>query len=59
MCEWRVTALFDGYLEMKTDYEGKDFDEVEKRVGHLAMMQVTDRIIVYKNGEQYRRLDLR
>lgn len=58
-CEWKVTALFDGSLEVKTGYEGRDFEEVEKQVGHLAMIDVTDRIIVYKNGEQYRRLDLR
>jgi hypothetical protein len=58
-CEWKVTVLFDGCLEAKTDHEGRDFEEVEKRVGHLALIQVTDRIIVYKNGEQYRRIDLR
>jgi len=44
---------------MKIGYEGRDFEEVEKLVGHLALIQVTDRIIVYKNGEQWRRIDLR
>jgi len=44
---------------MKVGYEGCDFEEVEKQVGHLALIQVTDRILVYKNGEQYRRIDLR
>ena len=58
-CEWKVTVLFDGSHEMKVGYEGRDFEEVEKQVGHLALIQVTDRIIVYKNGEQYRRIDLR
>jgi len=52
-------VLFDGSHVMKTGYEGRDFGEVERQVGHLALIQVTDRIIVYKNGEQYRRIDLR
>ena len=58
-CKWKVTVLFDGSHEMKTVCEGRDFEEVEKQVGHLALIQVTDRIIVYKNGEQWRRIDLR
>jgi len=58
-CAWKVTVLFDGSLVLKVDYEGKDFEEVEKRIGHLAMIQVIDRIIVYKNGEQHRRIELK
>src|SRR5690348_10799761 len=58
-CAWRVEVLFDSHAQVQQDYEGKDFEEVEKRVGHLVMIRVTERIIVYKNGEEYRRIDAR
>jgi len=56
-CEWKVTVLIEG--KTQSYHESKDFDEVEKQVGHLAMLPINATIIVNNNGKEYRRIDAR
>lgn len=56
---WRVDALFDGHLYPTTAYEGDDYNMMIRRVGEMMMSSTAERVLVYRDGEEYRRCDVR
>jgi hypothetical protein len=56
---WRVDVLCDCHLRTTIAYEGDDYDKMIQRVGEMVMSITVDRVLVYRDGEQYRRCEVR
>jgi hypothetical protein len=56
---WRVDVLCDCHLHTTTAYEGGDYQEACKRIGEMCLSITVDRVIVYRNGEWHRRIELK
>jgi hypothetical protein len=56
---WRVEVMYDCYLHPVLEYDGSSYDEMCACIGGLCLSMTVDRIIIYRNGEQHRRIELR
>lgn len=56
---WRVEVMYDCHLHPVLEYDGSDYDEMCSCIGGLCLSMTVDRIIIYRNGEQHRRIELR
>ncbi len=59
MHHYRVDALRDHSVRVVTEYTGHDQAAAMQIIGKLCMEVVVDRIVVYRNGDEYRRIELR
>ncbi len=56
---WRIEVMFDGHLHPVIEYDGSDYDEMCGCIGGLCLSMAVDRITIYRNNEQHRRIELR
>ncbi len=56
---WQVKALYDGSLESRVEYEGYDKQKMIKCVGELCLMNVVDKVFVWRDNEKYRHIEVR
>ncbi len=56
---YRVDALRDCSVRVVTEYTGHSEASAMQIIGKLCMEVVVDRIVVYRNGDEYRRIELR
>lgn len=56
---WRVEVMYDGHLHPVIEYDGSDNDEMCMCIGEKCLSMYVDRIIIYRNNEQHRRIELR
>jgi hypothetical protein len=57
--QWRVTALFDGFLRATEAYEGNDYRMMCLRVGEMCLSTTVDKVFVWRDGEKYRHIEVR
>lgn len=55
---WRVDALRHDPPRV-TEYNGHDQTQAGRTVGRIAMEQGIEGIVVYRNGDEYRRFEVK
>lgn len=56
---WYVESLPDGFENRRREYEGYDFDEMQRRLALLCVDQTIDKIFVWRDGELHRHIELK
>lgn len=56
---WRLEALYDGYMHRKIEYEGDDYEEMQRQLARLCITLTVDKIFVHRDQNQYRYIELR
>ncbi len=56
---WQVKALYDGSLESRVEYEGYDKQKMIKCIGELCLINVVDKVFVWRDNEKYRHIEVR